>query len=168
MTHGTCICKTGYYRASGSRSCEVDCKASFCHNGGACEKGPNGRVCKCTDGYSGIQCQTEKKTNVALIVGCTAAAVFLLIVLGVVIYKSKNKAQRKGFQLNNRTSPDSSPKYPVRAFSNQTAKDSDYDIPMDSKIGEHGTPMLTHAFTNKIANESVAAEEHGEKKDSSM
>ena len=113
--------------------------------------------------------------NVAVIIGCTVAAAVLLVFLAVFIYKSKNKAQRKGFQLNNRTSPDSSPKYPVKAFSNQTVRDSDYDIPMESKIGQHGTPMLTHAFTNKIANDSVAAEECDgatqndvAKKDSSM
>ena len=150
-SHGVCVCKTGYYRATGSKQCEKDCEVGFCLNSGKCQQGPNGRVCVCTSGFSGNQCQKESKNNTVIIVVCVVAAVVLVAFIAIVLYVRKRKSYRlqKGTQLDNDASPRQSPGYPMKAYSNPRLDLNDDDVNSNAP----NTPSSVHSFSNKVAAE---------------
>ena len=151
-SHGICVCKAGYYKATGSKQCEKDCEASFCLNSGKCQQGPNGRVCICASGYSGDRCQTESKSNTVVIVVCVIAAVVVVAIFAFILYKKKRTAYRlqKTSRLDNSSSPDHSPGYPMKSYLNPR-----FDIHGDEEQSNaSASPSPTvHSFSNKVAAE---------------
>ena len=149
-THGNCECKSGYYRASGSKQCEADCKDDFCKNDGKCQQGPNGRVCVCKTGFSGDQCKQESKKTVVIIVVCVVAALIVLGFIALFIWHKKAQSYRvnKGIHLDNQSSPDRSPAYPMKTYANAGLNVRDEEL--------HGevdgcTPASPLSFSNSVS-----------------
>eukprot|EP00795_Rhopilema_esculentum_P001778 gene1778-16265_t len=154
-THGYCACIQGYYKPSASSTCEVDCTPSFCLNSGKCERGPNYRVCRCASGYSGNRCEKEGN-NVGLIVGLSVSGLLLVIIIGIIAWKKNQRKYHvnKGVQLDNTASAKNSPDYPLKTYSNPSA----YGEVSNSN---QSTPASVRAFSNKVAVDSVHADEQG-------
>ena len=155
-THGNCECMTGYYRATGSKQCEKDCENSFCLNKGNCQRGPNGRVCICAHGYSGDRCQNESKDNIVVIVVCVVAAVIIIaFIIAFYLYKRKKSYRlNKGIHLDNRSSPENSPGYAMKSYTNKL------NVYGDEPGSRESTPASQRrSFTNKVAADSVAQDE---------
>ena len=43
-----------------------ECASDPCLNGASCEDGVNGFICECPDGFTGVNCETGKKTKAML------------------------------------------------------------------------------------------------------
>ena len=152
-THGYCACIQGFYKPSASSTCEVDCSPSFCLNNGKCERGPNYRVCRCASGYSGNRCEKEGN-NVGLIVGLSVAGLLLIIIIGIIVWKKNQRKYNvnKGIQLDNTACAKNSPDYPLKTYSNPRAYG---EVSGSNK----STPASVRAFSNKVAVDSVHADE---------
>ena len=152
-SHGICECKSGYYRATGSKQCEKDCEVGFCLNSGKCQQGPNGRVCICASGYSGNQCQKKSKDKTVVIVVCVIAAVLLVAFIAAIFYFRHRRSYhlRKAAHLDNNTSPQNSPGYPMKAYSNPRL--DLYGDEAGSIPSSNNSPGLAHSFSNKVAAE---------------
>ncbi len=54
-------------------TCDSPCDANPCHNGGQCALAgistatPNGYTCRCTEGWTGFNCDQRKCWNVVLV-----------------------------------------------------------------------------------------------------
>ena len=154
-THGYCACIQGFYKPSASSTCEVDCTPSFCLNGGKCERGPNYRVCRCASGYSGNTCAKEGN-NIGLIVGLSVAGLLLIIIIGIIVWKRNQRKNHvgTGIQLDDTPSAKKLSDYPLKAVTNPGANG---EMPHSSK----STQSSVQAFSNKVAVESLHAEEQG-------
>eukprot|EP00112_Aurelia_sp_Birch-Aquarium-sp1_P012085 Seg254.1 transcript_id=Seg254.1/GoldUCD/mRNA.D3Y31 product="hypothetical protein" protein_id=Seg254.1/GoldUCD/D3Y31 len=94
-THDRCECLSAYYRPTGSALCKPDCEPSYCYNKGTCERGPNGRVCRCVSPYSGVRCGNERTISIQIAVGSSIMAVVLVVSLCLIVRNNMRHGEKR-------------------------------------------------------------------------